>query len=241
MNRIGRAFLLSGCLLALASGALMAGPPCGPVTLTVGNAAASGNVQFTLGSGSSDSIQYTLQVPVSAGDTSFVIASRISAMVNVNGGSWQAQVNTDNSVSFFHLENGAWNPVNSIFGVQDTASASVKLYTYHVKSYVEISLNAAATGHSQMVLSVAGEATPMYYGFFQGQSASSIMDAIATYLNSAGPGLSYTRLAPNKIGIHFSYVNSWVSFQTNDPGLQGKWSESDKINDCSSQSGLIQN
>src|SRR5215471_7626127 len=83
MSRIGRALMLSGCLV-LASGILMAGtPPCSPVTMSVGNAATSGTVQFTLAG--NDASLYTVQVSVAAGDTAMTIAAKIDAAVGLNG------------------------------------------------------------------------------------------------------------------------------------------------------------
>ena len=238
MNRMTRALALGACL-ALASGLLVAAPgtppPCPPVTLTVGNATTNGMVQFTL-VGDSASL-FTVQIPASAGDSGSLIAAKIGmAMKN---SSWQAQV-SDDSVTFSH----AGSAVSSIGGVLDTAGASLKLSTYRVKSYAEFQLDpsAVASGRgSTLTFSVPGESVPLFMGLGQGQSAASVMDAVAAYLNSAGSGVSYVRLSPTKVGIQFAYVNSWVSFQTNDAGLQGKSTQSDRCVDCGSISGLIQN
>jgi len=237
MNRMTRALTL-GTFLAFASGFLVAAgtpPPCPPVSLTVGTAATNGVVQFTL-LGDSGSL-FTVQVGVSAGESGSLIAAKIGlAMKN---SSWQAQV-SDDSVTFSH----AGVAVSSIGGVLDTAGASLKLSTYRVKAYVEFQLDpsAVASGRgSTLTFSVPGESVPLFMGLGQGQSAASVMDSVAAYLNSAGSGVSYVRLSPTKVGIQFAYVNSWVSFQTNDPGLQGKSTQSDRCVDCGSISGLIQN
>jgi hypothetical protein len=230
--------LTLGASLVFASGFLFAAgtpPPCPPVSLTVGSASTNGMVQFTL-VGDSASL-FTVQIPVSAGDSGSVIATKIG--LAVRNASWLAQV-SDDSVTFSH----SGVAVSSIVGVVDTAGASLKLSTYHVKSYVEFQLDpaAVASGHgSTLTFSVPGEAVPLSMGLLQGQSAASVMDAVAAYLNSAGSGASYVRLSPTKVGIQFAYVNSWVSFQTNDAGLQGKSTQSDRCLDCGSISGLIQN
>jgi hypothetical protein len=242
MRLIARLLSLSGCLV-LSSGILMADSspsPCPPVSLVVGSAASNGMVQFTLIA--SDNGLYTVQVAVSAGDTSAAIASKIAAAVN--NSSWQAAINPDWSVTFSHNSGGTWSNVSSIGGLVGTAGASLKLLTTNVKSYVELQLvsSAVAAGHGSSILfSVPGEDVSLNLGLFQGQSASSIMDAVAAYLSSGGPGLSYVRLSPTKIGIHFHYVNSWVSFQTNDTGLQGKATESDQCLSCTDLTGLIRN
>jgi hypothetical protein len=243
MNRIVRALMLSGCLV-FASGILMADsalPICPPVSLTVGTASGNGMVQFTL-VGSDNATLYTVQVSVSAGDSGAVIAAKIVAAVK--NPAWQAQVQPDGSVTFSHNSGGTWSNVSSIGGLLDTASASLKLSTAHVKTYVEFQLDptAVAAGHgSSLMFSVPGEAVPLNLGLFQGQSATTVMDAVAAYLSSAGPGVSYVRLSPTQIGIHFCYVHSFVSFQTNDVGLQGKATESDQCVACADQTGLIQN
>lgn len=242
MKWIARALSLSGCL-ALSSGILMAGTslsPCPPVSLAVGNAASNGMVQFTLLA--SDNALYTVQVAASAGDSSSAIAAKIAAAVN--NSSWQALVNPDSSVTFSHNSGGTWSNVSSIGGLVGTAGASLKLLTTNVKSYVELQLDpsAVAAGHGSSILfSVPGEDVSLNLGLFQGQSASSIMDAVAAYLSSGGPGLSYVRLSPTKVGIHFHYVHSWVSFQTNDAGLQGKATETDQCVACTDVTGLIRN
>jgi hypothetical protein len=245
MNRIARALTLSGCL-ALASGILMAAtalPLCPPVTLTAGSAASHGMVQFTL-VGSGNSSLFTVQVAVSAGDSGPVIAGKIAAAVN--NSSWQAQVAPGGLVTFSYYSNnsGAWLAVSSITGLEDTAGASLKLSTFNVKSYVEFQLDssAIASGHgSSVTFSVPGEAVPLSLGLYQGQGAASIVDAVAAYLNSAGPGVNSVRLSPTRIGIYLCYVHSFVSFQNNDAGLQGKATQSDQCVACADQTGLIQN
>jgi hypothetical protein len=240
MRWIARVLSLSGCL-ALCSGILMATTnPCPPVSLAVGNAASKGTVQFTLVA--SDNSLYTVQVAVSAGDSSATIAANIAAAVN--NSSWQAVVNPDSSLTFSHNSGGTWSYVSSVAGLVGTSGASLELFTTNVKSYVEFQLtsSAVAAGRGSSILfSVPGESVPLNLGLYQGQSAASIVDAIAAYLSSGGPGVSYVRLSPTKVGIHFCYVNSWVSFQTNDAGLQGKATESDQCLSCTDLTGLIRN
>lgn len=205
--------LILGLLFVLASaGQALAGQ----VTLTVGAPVTSGIVAFTIRADDSNALY--VQVPVWAGDTGATIAGRIRA--SVNGGEWSAATTTPGGSTLMFSYSGT--PVGEVDCVVDTASASATLSTTAMRPAAVLQIDAKALasgfdakgGPSYLTFSMTGGA-PYTVMLHPGQTATSIMDGIASDL-----GNLVTRVSPTEILIVKSGLLS-VSLQTSDTGLQG--------------------
>jgi hypothetical protein len=206
---------------------------------TVGSAAQDGAVQFQLVAPDSSSL--SLNVNVSAGDSSSVIASKIKSAVGMNGSFWQAQL-YGSSVAFMHYTGSTWSWIGVILGLRDSSYSSLSV-TARCPSWFSLSIDASAVasgtgpaggkwGPSFLTFSFGG-AAPYTTTPHPGQTAKSLMDSLCTYLGTVG--ISYTRESDTKIKIAFP-TSTGASFQTNDSGLQGAVAVADAWD---VQSGLI--
>jgi hypothetical protein len=224
MNTWKRTLTLAALLVA-ASGIMQAGPNLVPVSMTVGNAGSKGTIDFTLVAW--DSSTMLVQVNVSAGDSASVVAAKIAAAATNQ--SWAGLVGQGGVITFSHndawnpIDGGGWYSVGNILGVTNTSGASVTLSTVNVPASVDLQLDnvAAAGGGSTLTFFVTGESNPLVLSLYRGESALSVANAIANYLNAAGPGVVTTRVSPTHFVIKLIYVHDSVTLQTNDAALEG--------------------
>jgi hypothetical protein len=218
MKRIPWALsLIAGFLV---TGLAMADTPQA-IVMNVGAAASAGVVNFTLNA--YDNSQLNVQTLVANGDTSAQVAAKIVATVTAMGGTtWSAQASFNGvpgAITFAYNAGSGWQPVSRITNLRNTASASMSLDTNGAED-VSLVFNAGASGgvnNTTLTLQAGGSALPYTLRLYN-QTASQIVDGIATYLTNAGIG--FTRSASNKIEI-FPGPGA-VVFTTNNPGLQGQ-------------------